>query len=439
MNTLMHFKNFYEEIRSSNSRKFKQEVLQKYKDDEVVQKYLKIAFDPYTVFGISSKKLQKEVRVGETLCPPTIFGLFDYLTEHNTGSAVDVAVCQIARDWILFDNPDLCSLLEELICKDLSIGADAKSINAVMPDLIPTFNVQLANKYFDNPKKLEGKKFAITTKLDGFRLIAMKDEAGNVSFFSRVGQRVEGLIEIEEELKNAFPEGTVLDGELTISNYFEMESKEAYKAASKIIRLKGDTPKTGLTYRVFDGMHIDEWRNQNCTHSYSLRRNLLHGLFKFPMAPVSHIELLPVLYQGDDVSKVQELLDKVVSEGGEGVMINLLDSTYKFTRCWDIMKVKKFQSLDLEVIDLEEGSGRLAGTLGAILVRYKGGNAVRVGSGFSDEERALYWAQPDLILHKIVEIKYFESTRNAEGQESLRFPTWVSNIRDPRDKATPDY
>jgi DNA ligase-1 len=95
--------------------------------------------------------------------------------------------------------------------------------------------------------------------------------------------------------------------------------------------------------------------------------------------------------------------------------------------------------LDLEVIDLEEGSGRLVGTLGAILVRYKGGNVVRVGSGFSDEERALYWSQPDLILHKVVEIKYFESTRNADGQESLRFPTWVSNIRDPMDKANPDF
>ena len=120
-------------------------------------------------------------------------------------------------------------------------------------------------------------------------------------------------------------------------------------------------------------------------------------------------------------------------------MLNLADSTYKFTRCWDIMKVKKFNSLDLEVVGMEEGSGRLAGTLGAIHVRYKGGNIVKVGSGFSDEERTLYWSQPDLILHKIAEIKYFESTKNADGQESMRFPTWVSNIRDPRDKATPDF
>lgn len=439
MRTLTKFKLFVAEIQASNSKKYKQEVLKKFKDDEDIKRYLKIAFDPYQVYGISTKKLTKEVRVGECLCPPTVFDLFEYLKEHNTGRDYDVAVCQIALEWIAQDDLESRYLLEKLICKDLSIGVDAKTINSVIPGCVQVFDCMLANKYYDKPEKLSGKSFAITTKLDGFRLIAMKDEHDNVSFYSRVGKRIEGLAEIEEEFRTAFPPCTVLDGELTVSNYFELESKEAYKAASKIISQKGETVKTGLTYRVFDAMHIDEWREQNCTHTYSLRRELLHGLFKFPLAPISHIELLPVLYKGDDTSKVQELLDKVVSEGGEGVMINLLDSTYKFTRCWDIMKVKKFQSLDLEVIDLEEGSGRLVGTLGAILVRYKGGNVVRVGSGFSDEERALYWSQPDLILHKIVEIKYFESTRNADGQESLRFPTWVSNIRDPMDKANPDF
>lgn len=423
MNTLLHFKHFYEEIRASNSRKYKQDILQKYKDDEVIQKYLKIAFDPYTVYGISTKKLYKNLPRA-TGYYPEVFLLFEYLSVHNTGRDDDIAVCQRLLDEISSVDREAAVLLEKLICKELVIGCDAKTINAVMPGLIKQFSCMLANKYFDNPRKLEGKKFALTTKLDGFRLIAMKDEAGNVSFFSRVGQRVEGLIEIEEELKTAFPECTVLDGELTISNYFEMESKEAYKAASKIIRLKGDTPKTGLTYRVFDGMHIDEWRNQNCTHSYSLRRNLLHGLFKFPMAPISHIELLPVLYQGDDVSKVTEILEQIVAAGGEGCMINLLDSPYRFNRCWDIMKVKKFNSLDLEVVGYEEGSGRLAGTLGALHVRYKDGNIVKVGSGFSDELRRLIWLEPSDFVGKIIECQYFEETTNADGGISLRFPVF---------------
>jgi hypothetical protein len=57
MRTLQHFNEFVKEITSSNSRLHKQAVLQKYKDDETIQRYLQIAFDPYLIFGISGKKL----------------------------------------------------------------------------------------------------------------------------------------------------------------------------------------------------------------------------------------------------------------------------------------------------------------------------------------------------------------------------------------------
>ena len=424
MKTLQHFRDFVNEIMESNSRLHKQAVLKKYKDDEVIKRYLLVNFDPFCVYGISSKKLSKEVHVGNTWCAPTVFDLFDYLEEHNTGRDVDVAVCQLALSWLTGDNEDCFELLKKLICKDLVIGCDAKTINSAIPKLIPTFSVQLANKYFDKPEKLSGKTFAITTKLDGFRLIAIKDEHGNVSFFSRVGKRIEGLVEIEEEIKNAFASGIVFDGELTISNYFDMESKEAYKAASKIITLKEDTPKRGLTYRVFDILTIDEWRAQSCTHTYDERRNLLEGLFGYAATPIPHVELLPILYRGDDTSQVIEYLNYVISDGGEGVMLNLTDSTYKFTRCWDIMKVKKMNTLDLEIIGFEEGSGRLTGTLGAILVRYKNGNVVKVGSGFEDGLREVIWENQEDYIGAICEISYFEETKNADGGISLRFPVF---------------
>ena len=433
MKTLIHFKDFVNEMTESASRLHKQEVLKKYKDDEVIKKYLKIAYDPYVVFGISEKKLAKGIAGMNPYPCDTIFELFDYLTVHNTGRDCDVKLCQATLEKVYTEAEGCTWLLKELICKDLSIGCDAKTINSVMPNLIPQFSCMLAQKYFEKPEKLSGKTFAITTKLDGFRLIALKDKSGNVKFYSRVGQLVEGLVEIEAELKKNFPNDVALDGELTISNYFDMPSKDAYKAASKIIRLKGDTLKTGLTYRVFDMMTVEEFTSQKCSAVYDTRRALLDSY----AGRAPHIEVLPVLYRGDDTSKITEFLDKITSEGGEGCMINICDAEYHWTRSWDIMKVKKFDSLDLEVVDIEEGSGRLAGTLGAIHVRYKDGNIVKVGSGFSDEERKLYFGNPALILHKVVEVKFFEESTNADGTYSLRFPTWCSNIR--IDKLTPDF
>ena len=173
MNTIRHFRDFVNEVMESNSRLHKQEVLKKYADDEVVKKYLQIAFDPYKVFGISTKKLAKEVEVGDVECMLTVFDLFDYLEKHNTGRDYDIAVCQLALDWIAGDDRECAALLEKLICKDLSIGCDSKTINSVITNLIPTFSEQLANKYFDKPQYVEGKKFAVTTKIDGGRIIAL--------------------------------------------------------------------------------------------------------------------------------------------------------------------------------------------------------------------------------------------------------------------------
>jgi DNA ligase-1 len=436
MRTLQHFNNFVKEITSSNSRLHKQAVLQKYKDDEVVKRYLQILLDPFKVYGISTKKLTKDVFYGEVEVVLDVFDLFDYLEEHNTGRDCDIATCRITLDSITSEDRECAELLEKLICKDLSLGIDSKTVNKEIPNLVNRFDCMLAQKYFDNPAKLEGKEFAITTKLDGFRLIAIKDEFGNVKFYSRVGQPVEGLVEIEKEFKKYIPNNMAFDGELTVSDYFYMSSKDAYKAASKIIRLKGDTPKTGLTYRVFDSMSATEFMSQKCDRPYSERRAMLDFWFA-DRVDLKHIEVLPVLYRGDDTSKITEWLNTITAHGGEGVMCNVCSAKYSWSRTWDLLKVKKFQSLDLEVVNVEEGSGRLAGTLGAIQVRYKDGNIVKVGSGFSDEERKLFWNSPDLILNKVVEVKYFEETQNADGSYSLRFPTWCSNIR--IDKLEPDF
>ena len=433
MRTLMHFRNFVNEIMSSNSRLHKQAVLKKYSDDLVVQRYLQIAFDPYQVYGISTKKLHKEVHVGDVLAVSTVFDLFDYLNAHNTGSDYDIAVCQLAVDWIAGDDRECAELLVALICKDLSIGCDSKTINKEIPGLIPTFEVQLANKYFDKPEYVEGKQFAITTKIDGGRIIALK-ENGQVSFYTRAGQKYEGLVDLESEMLRLMPDNTCLDGEITLlSNPKALSSKDQYKETMKIVRTK-DPEKHGIKMLVFDYMTAEEFKAQSCQYDYSTRRAGLDLLFS--TEDFRYFELLPVLYRGDDASKIAEILDEEVANGEEGIMINILDAKYEFKRTNNLLKVKKMQTMDLEIIDFEEGEGRLAGTLGAILVRYKNGNVVKVGSGFSDQLRKEIWQNRNAYLGVISEIQFFEETTNADGGESLRFPIF-KDFR--HDKFEADY
>ena len=57
------------------------------------------------------------------------------------------------------------------------------------------------------------------------------------------------------------------------------------------------------------------------------------------------------------------------------------------------------------------------------------------GSGFTQEERELYWQHPELLINKIVTIKYFEISQDSKTKEyGLRFPIWTSRIREDKDE-----
>lgn len=429
MNTIVHFKNFVNEINESNSRLYKQSVLKKYANDQVICKYLQIAFDPFKIFGISTKKLHK--RVSGTAYPSdSIFDLFYWLEKHNTGTDVAVNMCQVTLDKVASEDCECAQLLESLICKDLSIGCDAKTINKEIPGLIPAFNVQLANKYFDKPEYVEGKTFAITTKIDGGRIIALK-ENGQVSFYTRAGQKYEGLVDLEQEMRDLLPDGLCLDGEITLLDNEGIPSKEAYKQAMKITRADGE--KHGVKMLIFDAMLAEEFRAQKCDRVWEERRRALSMIFG--SRDLTYFELLPVLYQGEDTSMITKLLDEATANQQEGVMVNIVLAPYEFKRTNYLLKVKKFSSADLRIIGFEEGTGKYVGMLGALVCEYKGGE-VKVGSGLTDELRKEIWQNRDKHLNAIVEISYFEETKDSTGKKSLRFPTF----KDFRpDKTEPNY
>lgn len=434
MITLEHFNDFVKEISLSNSRTYKQDILFKYKDDDIIRRYLQIAFDPYMVYGISTKKLNKEIVKSPNpvaTTPVEIFGLFDYLKTHNTGTTEDIIKCQRFIEYVDEQLPECTGLLKALICKNLSIGVDVKTINKIMLGLIPEFNVMLANKYFDKPQYVEGKRFAITTKIDGGRIIALK-EAGKVSFYTRAGQKYEGLVDLEDEMARLIPDNTCLDGEITLLDKGTLSSKDQYKETMKIVRTK-DKEKHGIKMLVFDWMLVEDFKNQYCDVPYYYRRATLEMMFN--NIDTTYFELLPKLYVGEDTNKIAELLNEQVADGEEGIMINIWNAPYEFKRTNNLLKCKVFNTCDLRVKGFEEGTGKYTGMLGAFICEYKGGE-VKVGSGLTDDLRKEIWLNKTKYQSTIIEVSYFEETKDSTGKFSLRFPTF----KDFRpDKTEPNY
>lgn len=87
-------------------------------------------------------------------------------------------------------------------------------------------------------------------------------------------------------------------------------------------------------------------------------------------------------------SVLMEDLARVVSEGGEGLMLKRRDSSYVAGRSGDLLKVKAWEDAEAVVIAHLAGKGRLKGRMGSLEVELPNGRRFRIGTGFSDELRA---------------------------------------------------
>lgn len=114
----------------------------------------------------------------------------------------------------------------------------------------------------------------------------------------------------------------------------------------------------------------------------------------------------------------------MVNEDKEGLVLNR-NAKYRRKRHNDILKIKRFYTVDLRVVDFEEGTSRLEGSLGAFIVRYKD-NILNVGSGMTDEQRHTFWEDRESLIDRVIEVKYKEESRDKEtGKPSLQFPSFV--------------
>lgn len=401
------------QIAATTSRKEKERILKENKDNKLFRDILYFVFNPYIATGISKKKINKRLYFDIVYNICDAYDLMEYLKENNTGKDINIFSVQ---HFIKTQQSELQDLYTKIVTKDLSIGISVATINkAFGEDFIPTFNVMLAKKFEDYKHNIKG-DFVITKKLDGNRIIVIK-EKGVVKSFTRQGKLYEGLEEIESDIKSIPFDNIVFDGELVADT--EGSAHEVYTATTSKARSKGSN-KTGLLFYIFDALPLDEFQKGKSKDNCINRKQIISYIFNIYDLP--HCREVKPLYIGSDLSQVKVWMDYAREQGWEGLMVNL-DTPYVCKRTDTILKVKVMQTCDLKVVGFEEGTGKNSGRLGALLVDYKG-YTVGVGTGFTDEDRDYIWNHQDEYLGKIVEIQYFEESKNQDGGLSLRFPVF---------------
>jgi DNA ligase-1 len=119
---------------------------------------------------------------------------------------------------------------------------------------------------------------------------------------------------------------------------------------------------------------------------------------------------------------------EAIDNGYEGIMIKDVDAPYECKRSTSWLKQKPFIEVSLEVTDVEEGTGRNADRLGALVCSGTDDGRqimVNVGSGFTDSDRSDFWYSRDSLAGQIVEVRADAVTQNQDGTYSLRFPRFL--------------
>src|SRR3546814_16993073 len=74
--------------------------------------------------------------------------------------------------------------------------------------------------------------------------------------------------------------------------------------------------------------------------------------------------------------------------GGEGLMLQHQDARYRVGRSGDLLKYKPYDDAEARVVGHTRGKGKYRGMLGALVVERPDGLRFRIGSGFTDAQRA---------------------------------------------------
>ena len=360
---------------------------------------------------------------------------------------------------------DLGSVAEVISTKGL------EGIKSFQVTVFKPIRPMLAERVKSEKEAIEkmGNKFAAEYKLDGERAqLHIKDD--KVKLFSRSLEDITNYYpDIVEKIPQALKSSELIaEAEVVAINEdsgeflpFQelMHRRRKYKIEKAV-------SKYPITVNFFDVMFAEgkSWLDEG----YEKRREILKKVIQ----ENEFAKLVPMIIVQNE-NEVEEFLENSINSGCEGLMLKMLDATYKAgSRGSNWLKLKREyrnelgDSLDLVVIGAFFGKGRRTGRYGTLLLAAYDDDTdtfpsiCKVGTGFTDEDldqlyqllqdkitlkknprinsemEADVWFEPELVIEIVaseitlspIHKTAIDIVRKNSGL-ALRFPKFTGKIR----------
>lgn len=446
------------ELRADASLNYKKEVLARYSDYEPFKEFLIRVYNPRINYYM--KKIPDVISYG--MKEQDIYELYTTLEALSlrivTGNDAILGV----RDFLLNTNQTIRELFELAIGRDIRAGVGVGIINEVYKGLIEEIFYMRCSKL--DEKTLE----RFDTMPDGFLTQAKLD--GQFSYIIKANNTVTmltraGTVWTSNSLKEdmlkcsdgvyigealIYKEGKPLDrktGNGMITSFIKKES--VLDLLKEKMEVNFDKPKVyaklnlelsnrcieneeidkNLHFVIWDSLTLEEFKEGLSTRPYTERFG------EAIKATFMTTKLKPVpSFRVYSMKEAQAIADEYISEGGEGAIVKKLDTLWKDGTSKDMVKIKAVLDADLLCVDVEEGSGKYKGKVGALVLETVCGKLrVKVGTGLTDLDRAKPF---DYYIGKVIEIQYNEFIKSkSKSTDSLFLPRFVE-VREDKNTAT---
>jgi hypothetical protein len=426
----MNINALFNDLASNTSRNYKLEKLREHQGHETLREVIRLALCPFTQFyqrKIPTYKCDGTNANIESILP----ALYELSSRQVTGNAA----IEYLRMLLSSLNEDDAKVLERIIDKSLDCGVQVSTANDVWPGLITEYPCMLCSPFEQKlVDKISFPAYA-QMKMDGMRFNAIVRD-GKCEFRSRNGKEILLLGNLEQEfISLAGSVDCVFDGELLVM--LEGDHQFADRQTGNGILNKANkgtisAEQAALVHAtVWDLIPYVQFVDGYCGTPYAKRYSTLQAIISKQKADGKKIwNVTSTIVQ--TLEEAQEIFQGYLAEGYEGIILKDGNGVWEDKRAKHQIKFKGELECDLKIVAIEEGTGKYAGMLGAIVCESSDGKIkVNVGSGFNDAHRKNLGSE---ILDKIVAIKYNSRIKNKLGDESLFLPVFIE-IRDDKDIA----
>jgi len=442
---MSEIKRIFDEIATEPGSNRKMEILESYKDTELLKEVLYKAKSKRVKFYL--KQIPEYTKL-EGAVPASLEWGVNALSDISDRGVTGHDAIKLLVEILESVTPDDAYIIERIIEKDCKINLGTSNINKVFPKLIEKTGYLGAKSYSDKLVKNILKSNPINfsqEKMDG-RYVNVIIRSGEVEMCSRQGEPTilggtKFLSELETlddcvlngELTMDSPDGSIMDRYSSngiIASLIDINKKREDRTPEQTQKKIDAFEKKHMKFQealdlirltAWDILTVDEYYDVKSATPYNIRFNNLKEILESKnLTMVSLIESREITTMEEVIGHFEEILSK----NGEGTILKSFDGKWRDGKFPSQVKLKKEIELDLKIVGFNYGTGKNSEVISSFNCESEDGLLKTSPTGMKEDVMIDVTERQSELLNTVVAVKCSGLSQDSEGNYSLLHPVY---------------